>query len=102
MAHELGLGCKLQGWVEAALEADRGAGLAAQPLATGGAAEVGREDLDVVRELEELAVNALVELLRQGGFHTLSEQIGSAHAAREERIAGEHEPGLGPSSIVGD
>ena len=88
--------------VEAALEADRGAGLAAQPLAAGGAAEVGREDLDVVRKLEELAVEALVELLRERCFRALSEQIGPAHAAREERIAGEHEPGLWPSGLVGD
>ena len=72
MAHELGLGGKLQGRVEAALEADRGARFAAQPLATGRAAEVGREDLDVVRKLEQLAVDALVELLRERGFCTLS------------------------------
>jgi hypothetical protein len=60
---------------------------------------MGREDLDVVRQLEQLAVDALVELLRERGFCTLSEQIGPAHAAREERIAGEHEPGLGPSGL---
>ena len=63
---------------------------------------MGGEDLDVVRQLEQLAVDALVELLRERGFGALSEQIGPADAAREERIAGEHEPGLGPARVVGD
>jgi hypothetical protein len=63
---------------------------------------VSREDLDVVRKLEQLAVDALVELLGERCFCTLSEQIRPAHAAREERVPGEHEPGLGPSSLVGD
>src|SRR5260370_3794148 len=88
MAHELGLGGKLERRVEAPFEADRGAGLAAQPLATGGASEVGREDLDVVRKLEQLAMDALVELFRERRFCALSEQVRPSHAAREERVAG--------------
>jgi len=63
---------------------------------------VSREDFDVVRKLEQLAVDALVELLRERCFRTLSQQIRPSHAAREERIAGEHEPGLGPAGLVGD
>src|SRR5690349_25158894 len=86
-ADEFGLRRELQGRVEPALEADRGAGLAAQALAAGRPAEVRREDLEMVGQFEEPAVETLVELLGEVGLGTLPEQVGPARAAREEGVA---------------
>jgi hypothetical protein len=52
-ADELGFRRELERWVEPALEADDGPRLAAQALATGRAAEVRREDVEVVGQCEE-------------------------------------------------
>jgi hypothetical protein len=55
---------------------------------------VRREDLDVIRQPEEGAVETVVELLRLRDLDALAEQVRPPHAPREERVAGEHEPGL--------
>lgn len=64
--HEFGLRRELQRRIEPALESDRRARLAAQPFAARGTAEVRGEDFDVVGELQQLSVDAVVELLGGG------------------------------------
>ena len=93
---------ELQRRVETTLEADRGAGLAAQTFAARRAAEMGGKDLEVVGQRQELAVQAVVELLGERRFGARAEQIRAADPAREQRIAGQHEPGFRRPRLVGD
>ena len=60
-----------------------------------------REHLEVVRQFEEPAIDAVIELLGEMGLCAVSEQIGPADAPREEGIAGEHEPRLGSPRPIG-
>src|SRR5262249_61728594 len=80
--------------IEAPPEADRRARHAGKPLARGRAAEMRRVDLDVIRECEQLAEDAVVELLGLPFLLASSEQVRASHAAGEERIPGEDEPRL--------
>src|SRR5213593_4505871 len=98
---ELRLRRELERGVEAALEADRRAGLPAQAFAAGCAAEVRGIDLDVIRKLQQLVVDTLVELLGERRFRPLTQEIGPSHTPREERVPGENKPRLRPPRPVG-
>src|SRR5262249_20803032 len=90
-----------KGWVETPLEADGRTRLAAEALATRGAAEVRREDLDVVRKGEQLAEEAVVELLGLLRLRARAQQVRPPHAAGEERVPGEDEPRFRAPRAVG-
>src|SRR5205807_1113092 len=87
--------------IESPLESDRRAWLAAQPLATGGTAEVRRKDFQMIREGQQPVVQAVIELLREPPFHAAPEEIRPPDAAREQRVAGQDEPRLGGAGAVG-
>src|SRR5712691_4343232 len=82
------------------LEGDRAGGLATHPGAAGGPREMRRVDLDVVREGQQLAWDAVVEHARV--LPDLPGQVRTADRADEERVAREYEPRIGPAPKVGD
>ncbi len=84
-------GADLKRRVEPPLEADRRRGLRAHRLAAERAGDVTREDLDAVGELEQ-AVERVVEPL--GALGCTDGEVGPGGVADEERVAGQHEPGL--------
>ena len=92
---------------EAALVPNGGAGEGAEGFAAGGAGAVAGPDLHVVGEGEELGLEAVEHAARArlggsldaGGF---LEEVGAAHIAHEDEVAGEEEHGLVRGGAVGD
>ena len=85
--------------IEAALEADRGGRLGAHALAAERARDVAGEDLDAVRKLEQPAqrVKEPFRALLRG-----HREVWTRGVADEERVAGQHEPGLVGTRAVDD
>ena len=77
--------------VEAALEPDRGRGLRAHARAAERAGHVPGVELDAVWELEQL-LQAAVEAGRALG--RLAGQVRPGRVSDQQRVAGDHEPGL--------
>ena len=88
---------RLEGVVELLLFADRGDGLFRQALATHAARPVGRIHERGIGELHELVRDAVVEHVGEfvGRHADARQEIGPAHVADEERVAGEHGERLG-------
>ncbi len=59
------------------------------------------EDLDVVRQREEFAEEAVIELLGLPRLGAGTEEVWSPDAAGEERVPGEDEPGLLSPGAIG-
>ena len=86
-----------EGRVEATLEADRRRRLRAHRLAAQRPRHVPGVDLDTVPELDE-APQRVEETLRS--LARVDREIGSRGVSHEQRVAGEHEPGLrGPRAV---
>src|SRR5262249_37942408 len=100
--HELGSRGGTERRIEATLAADGRAGLATQPFAAYRAPEVGGEELGVIGQGQDLAVQALVKLCRELRFRAGADEVGPTNPTREERIAGEDEPGLRSTRLVRD
>ena len=89
----------LERTIEAALEADRGGPLGAHALAAERAGDMPGKDLDAVRELEQPAKRVKEAF---GAFLRADRQIRPSCVADEERVAGEHEPGLVGTGAIDD
>ena len=88
-----------RGWVEAPLEADRRRRLRAHRLPAERARDVAGIDLDAVAELDEAAERVEEPL---GALARLDREIRPGGVADEERVAGQHEPRIGPARAVDD
>src|SRR5262249_46389863 len=86
--------------VPALLEGDGARGLPTHAGPTARASEVPWIDLQVVGERQELAVDAVVELIRL--LSGVAGQVRTADGPDEERVAGEDEPRIGAAAEVGD
>ncbi len=84
-----------------ALEADRGGRLVVDPgAAAGRAAEVAGPDLDVVGQRQQPLVQGAVDARR--ALALLDRQVGSRHVADEQRVAGQHRPGIPAARVVAE
>ena len=88
---------RLEGRVEAPLEADRGRGLARHGPPAARPGPVGRVHLDAVGQAQQALGEALVE----AGRGPLAAEVGPAHVAHEQRVAGQHEPRLVAAAQIG-
>src|SRR5262249_24243769 len=100
--HELVLRPGLERRIEAALEAAGRAGLAAEAFAACGAPEMSGENLEVIRQGQDLSVQALVKRGGELRFRAGPDEVGAADPAGEERVAGQDQPGLRGSGLVRD
>ena len=87
----------VEGRVEAALEADRGRGLARHGPAAARPGPVGGIHLDAVRQDQEPRGEALVQARRR----VLAAEVRPADIADEQRVPGQHEPRLVAPGRVG-
>src|SRR5262249_57387163 len=87
---------------EGAREADGRAGLAAETLAARGAPEMSGENLEVIRQGQDLSVQALVKRCGELRFRAGPDEVRATDSAGEERVAGQDEPGLRGSGLVRD
>jgi hypothetical protein len=86
--------------VVAALEADRrGRLLAHRSAPAERASQVAGPELDVIGELEQAAARAEETV---GALVRIDREVGPADRADEERVTGQHEPGIVAAAAVGD
>ena len=93
---------RLESEVGDALLADGGTALRTHLAAAQGAGAMGGVDLHGIGQGEELGVEAVVEQAGELLRSVIGREIGTAHVADEERVAGEDGVGVGRALRVGD